>query len=501
MVYFRARQKMIKLENQTFELLKESIFAYEQKNFKVALEKAKEAGRKEREAAKQRENYKLGEVYADMTFAVLNNLAQQYMANGMLNDALNTYQCIVKEPMYATAGRLKVNIGNIHFRKKDYLRALKYYRMALDRVPQFQTRLRCKIQNNIGVALVRLGKYEDALGHFEECMDVGGDYSIALNLVLCAYCLDDNDKMREAFQRLVDIPVMIEDDLKYNQENDVLTAQLLKNDSLRQWEKQRKQHGERTILTAAKIISPRIASSFSDGYSWCVEAIKQSVYSSLAIELEINKAADLLKQGEIDAATEALIAFNNKESKVGSAAANNLSLINFYRGKSRFQEAGQFADQALSLDRYNSNALVNRGNIYYSAGDVKTAQQCYKEALQVESSCVQALYNLGVVAKEQGDFEQALQIFYKLQTMLKDDIQVICQLAAIYEAVEDTAQAVELYSTLDDDIDPSMAAKLGKVLDAEGDKAGAFTAFYNVSHIQKLKPLRNLGSSIFIKII
>uniref|UniRef100_A0A914YAF3 Uncharacterized protein n=1 Tax=Panagrolaimus superbus TaxID=310955 RepID=A0A914YAF3_9BILA len=101
-------------------------------------------------------------------------------------------------------------------------------------------------------------------------------------------------------------------------------------DSLRQWERNRKQQAERTILTAAKIISPRIASTFSDGYAWCVEAIKQSVYSSLAIELEINKAADLLKLGDVDAATEALIAFNNKESKVGSAAANNLALINFY---------------------------------------------------------------------------------------------------------------------------------------------------------------------------
>uniref|UniRef100_A0A914Y0Y0 Intraflagellar transport protein 88 n=1 Tax=Panagrolaimus superbus TaxID=310955 RepID=A0A914Y0Y0_9BILA len=102
-----------------------------------------------------------------------------------------------------------------------------------------------------------------------------------------------------------------------------------------------------------------------------------------------------------------------------------------------------------------------------------------KEALQVESSCIQALFNLGIVSKEQGDFEQALKIFYKLQEILRDDPQVICQLAGIYEALEDTAQAVELYSTLDDDIDPSMGAKLGKILDSEGDKAGAFTAFYN----------------------
>lgn len=42
----------------------------------------------------------------------------------------------------------------------------------------------------------------------------------------------------------------------------------------------------------------------------------------------MNKAVDLLKQGELDTAVEALTAFNNKDSKVSSAAANNLSMLN-----------------------------------------------------------------------------------------------------------------------------------------------------------------------------
>ena len=42
----------------------------------------------------------------------------------------------------------------------------------------------------------------------------------------------------------------------------------------------------------------------------------------------MNKAVDLLKQGDLENATEALLAFNNKENKVASAASNNLSLIN-----------------------------------------------------------------------------------------------------------------------------------------------------------------------------
>lgn len=42
------------------------------------------------------------------------------------------------------------------------------------------------------------------------------------------------------------------------------------------------------------------------------------------------------------------------------------------------KEAVQFCEQALNLDRYNFNALVNRGNIYYLNGEAKLAQQYYK---------------------------------------------------------------------------------------------------------------------------
>ena len=50
-------------------------------------------------------------------------------------------QILVKNKQFQTTagqpiptGRLHVNIGNIHFKKKDYIRAIKHYRMALDQV-------------------------------------------------------------------------------------------------------------------------------------------------------------------------------------------------------------------------------------------------------------------------------------------------------------------------------------------------------------------------------
>ncbi len=78
-----------------------------------------------------------------------------------------------------------------------------------------------------------------------------------------------------------------------------MLLEVVKNDALRQWEKARKHDAERTILTAAKIISPMIASTFSGGYSWCVDLIKASRYAELASDLEINKAIQFLKQRDL----------------------------------------------------------------------------------------------------------------------------------------------------------------------------------------------------------
>lgn len=66
----------------------------------------------------------------------------------------------------------------------------------------------------------------------------------------------------------------------------------------------------------------------------CVESIKHSVYAELASDLEINKAIELLRQRDLTGAAEVLQAFEKKDSKVASAAANNLAFLNFLVGHS-----------------------------------------------------------------------------------------------------------------------------------------------------------------------
>ena len=73
---------------------------------------------------------------------MLFNLANQYAANEMYGEAINTYQVIVKNQMFTNAGRLRVNMGNVYFKQKKYDKAVKNYQMALDRVPNTHQKMK-----------------------------------------------------------------------------------------------------------------------------------------------------------------------------------------------------------------------------------------------------------------------------------------------------------------------------------------------------------------------
>ena len=68
-------------------------------------------------------------------------------------DALNTYNVIVKNKMFSNTGRLRVNIGNIYYEQRKYQQAAKHYKMALDQIPQTHKDIRYKIHKNLGTYL------------------------------------------------------------------------------------------------------------------------------------------------------------------------------------------------------------------------------------------------------------------------------------------------------------------------------------------------------------
>ncbi|KAL7881696.1 hypothetical protein AOLI_G00085440 [Acnodon oligacanthus] len=476
-------EKIKILEKKVNDLIEESCLAQGNGDLQLALEKAKEAGRKERALVRQREQTGTADhITLDLTYSVLFNLANQYANNDMNTEALNTYQVIVKNKMFNNAGRLKVNMGNIYFKQKNYPKAIKFYRMALDQISNAHTEMRIKIMQNIGVSFIRMGQYSDAITSFDHIMSESPNIKTGFNLILCYYAIGDRERMKKSFQKLICVPLGIDEEDKYISPNDDPHANLLieaiKNDQLHQMERERKTLAEKYIMTSAKLIAPAIESTFAAGFDWCVDMVKSSQYVELANDLEINKAITYLRQKEFNQAVETLKTFEKKDSRVKSAAATNLSFLYFL--EKDYDQADRYADLAMNADRYNPAALINKGNTVFVKEDYEKAAEFYKEALRNDSSCTEALYNLGLTYKRLGRLEEALDCFLKLHAILRNSAQVMYQLANLYEMLEDPHQAIEWLMQLITvtPTDPHVLAKLGELYDNEGDKSQAFQYYY-----------------------
>ncbi|KYO44884.1 intraflagellar transport protein 88 homolog isoform X2 [Alligator mississippiensis] len=476
-------EKMKQLEKKVNELVEESCIANSCGDLKLALEKAKEAGRKERVLVRQREQIVSAEnINLDLTYSVLFNLASQYAANEMYAEALNTYQVIVKNKMFSNGGRLKVNMGNIYLKQRNYSKAIKFYRMALDQIPGVHVEMRIKIMHNIGVAFIKTGQYTDAINSFGHIMGTSPNLKAGFNLILCCFAVGDRDQMKRAFQMLIAVPLEIDYEDKYISPNDDphtnLLIEAIKKDSLREMEHERKAMAEKYIMTAAKLIAPAIETSFAVGYDWCVEVVKASHYVELANDLEINKAITYLRQKDFNQAVETLKMFEKKDSRVKSAAATNLAFL--YYLENELTQATNYADLAVNSDRYNPSALTNKGNTVFASGDYEKAAEFYKEALRNDSSCTEALYNLGLTYKKLNRIDEALDCFLKLHAILRNSAQVLYQIASIYEIMEDPNQAIEWLMQLISVVptDSHVLSKLGELYDNEGDKSQAFQYYF-----------------------
>jgi len=164
----REEEKMKELEKKVLRLVDESIITFSKGDYTAALDKAKAAGRQERSLSKLRENSGLSEAQnMDLTYQVLFNLAVQYEMNELFSEALNHYQIIVKNKLFQQVGKIRVNMGNIYFKTKEYNKAVKQYRMALDQVPNHFQTMRIRIMANIGACFIKLNQFEDAVTSYE----------------------------------------------------------------------------------------------------------------------------------------------------------------------------------------------------------------------------------------------------------------------------------------------------------------------------------------------
>ncbi|CAD2215502.1 intraflagellar transport protein IFT88 [Angomonas deanei] len=469
-------EQCAEMERQVNKLIEESAMLAKQKDYGAALEKAKEAGKKDRLLCKQREELGLGEqVNIDLTYAVHFNLAVQYQNHELYSEALNTYNLIIRNADFPQAGRLRVNMGNIYAAQKKYSLAIKMYRTALDEAPSSGKELRNKLFRNIGNCFVKLGQYRDAVNNFETIVENGGDVSVAMNLLLCYYALGETEKVKRAFNKMINCrPEGLDDEEDFEEEEE--KKDVLVDDALRNELKERRAHFLHCIITAARLIAPIIAKDWREGYDYVIQQLRQyemrDPTSHVASELEMCKYLNYLKHKQYKEAITGLKEFEKKDPALRARAATNLAYLYFLEGE--YDQGEKYSNLSIEANQYNAKALVNKGNFLFKKGSLEEAKEFYHKALAVEADNIEAIYNLGLSAKHLGLYEEAVKMFKRVQVLV-DSSEVLYQVADINDLLGDPS-TLEWFSRLIGRVptDPNALARMGSLYAREGDETQAF---------------------------
>jgi len=483
-------EKLRELEKEIHRLIEESAITREQGNLREALEKGKEAGKKERQLCRLREQLNLlDQLNVDLTYAVCLNLAIQHQANDNDNEALTIYTQIVKNKQYPFSGRFRVNMGNIYFKQEKWTGAIKMYRMALDQIPNDVQAIRFKIMRNIGHAFFKMHQFPDAIDAYENLLMQGAqhlDFVTGFNLILCYYALGDKDKMKSGFAKLLNIEQVGLEDFDEEEEMDLMESPSGKenerkridgDDALREDIKRRQRQAARFIVNAANLIAPVMEKTAVLGYDWLIEALNHHGFPRIASELEIAKASYFLRYKEFDQAITVLKKFEKKEPSLMACAATNLSFLYFLEAD--HANAEKYADIAVKADRYNARALVNKANCMFMNDEFERAKDVYLEAIGVSADCLEAIYNLGLVNMHIGRYQEALLAFDKLHSITHANCDVMWQLGDIHEKLGNDAKAHEWFSLLITSpkgrpTDAGILARLASLFNKAGDETQAF---------------------------
>ncbi|XP_026326513.1 intraflagellar transport protein 88 homolog isoform X2 [Hyposmocoma kahamanoa] len=387
-----------------------------------ALAKAQEASTLERQLIRMQEQANLGDSHnLDLTFAVLCNLAGQYAVNEMYTEALNTYQLLTRNKLFPHANRLKVNMGNIYFKMGEHPKALKLYRMALDQTPTAEKDLRMKVMHNIGLLLVRMGKFRDAVTNFQHIMQEQGDFQTGLHLVLCSVALNDAEGGKAAFHAMLDVdPPMHHQDITIDDENDpyeCVLRDVIRADRLSRWSRRAAADAERCLaLAAAALVRPSSRDDESGGMSWCVEALRGYSGGGAGARLELGGALAALRAlgggarppsagGQRALQRLKAVARAHPNDIVLRAEANaDAAFVAYALGN--FTEARALSEAAARDDPYSCAARVTAALSSAAAGDAsawQVAAQQLAAASHLDPADLVAMHDLALALEKSAD--------------------------------------------------------------------------------------------------
>jgi len=407
------------MENQINKLIEETAQLKRVGQIEKALDKAKEGSKKDQLLRLHRKTHSLsGDFEMETTYATWFNLASAYEANGMLDEALTAYTYLTKQRgQHLLTSCVRINMGNVYYAQSEFSSAIKMFKMALDQIRKDESSLTHKIFRSIGNSFFRLGSIRDAVKNYESVMDGAPDFQTGFNLLICHLVLGDVESIKSDFIRLVEIPQNSDGPLSDDYEFIAPNGLSMTNDSLQQELATRSKESSRYFLTAARMIAPSLDSNnWSAGYDWVCNALKERHHEDLAAQLELEQAVQ------------------------------RLSFVKFLQGD--IDRASKYADAALEADRYNADALVNKGNCFYVTEEYALAKELYLEAIGVQTDCAQAIFNLGLCNVQLELYEESIEAFENLHKITPNNPAVIYQVADIYDLRGQTDDSTKWFNVL-----------------------------------------------------
>ncbi|EPR58042.1 tetratricopeptide repeat-containing protein [Toxoplasma gondii GT1] len=235
----------------------------------------------------------------------------------------------------------------------------------------------------------------------------------------------------------------------------------------------RKQTYRRLVLAGglvAQALAGNVTGSFAanlqSAFDWVIECFRSHGYRELAYEIEMHKANALLRlKCGVDTAVKIYRSFEHVErhhAVLTPRAWTNLSFI--YILENDLPQATKYADIALSADRYNAHALVNKGCCLLLAGKRQEARHLFLEALGLDTECVEALYNFGLACKIDDQLDEALEAFSRFNQILPSQPEVLYHLGDISESMGQYEKTMEWFSLLTSPgVRPTDARILGRM--------------------------------------
>ena len=460
------------MEKEIHTLFEESAILLKKQKYFHALQKAEQAVHRDQILIDHRKSNSIAVHQKDqrLSFATRFNAAIVYERNQRYGKAFETYEQLIKQKAFPEYNvQIRISIGNLYLKDEKLSQAIRMYKMALDQTPNEDKEMRLQILKNIGNVFLKLGRLRNAIVSFENAVRLKFDSKCYFNLISCHVESNNIEKSKQALFKMINGSPRKIDDVSEapeqpgfkDHENKELTCNVSTN-------------AETLLHSASRLVANMHKDqNWIDNYVWVYEHLHEK-FPHIAFQLDIERAVEHLNRGEYLAAVKIFKSYESEDAKYKTMVAVNLSFFYFLEGD--YSIADHYANLAMSSNKYNPYALVNKGNCLFIKEDYAGARQLYLEAITIKSSCYEAIYNLALTCLRLGQTQEALQSYTKLHTVSSNDPRVLYQVANIYEEMDDKIKAMKWFNVLNAVIptDPGVLSRLGQLFLSSNNESQSF---------------------------